>query len=189
MNRIVSRLMVTAFVLLTISCSSEEAQAQSSTPYMDINITIGGKTFVAEIEDTETGRAFVSRLPMTLSMSELNGNEKYYYLDESLPTASQYYDKIQAGDLMLYGNSCVVLFYGQAGGYSYTRLGKLKSTEGLASAVGSGSVSVTFSTAATAINTVAAPRQDEKTYALSGTLLKQEPTKGIYIKGGKKKIK
>ena len=181
--------MVAVIALLTISCSSEEAQAQSSATYMDINITIDGKTFVAEIEDTETGRAFAGRLPMTLNMSELNGNEKYYYLNESLPTAAQYYGTIQAGDLMLYGNSCIVLFYGQAGGYSYTRIGKLKSTEGLAVAVGSGSVSVTFSLASTAIKTVSATGQNGKMYALNGSVLKQEPTKGIYIKDGKKVVK
>jgi hypothetical protein len=45
---------------------------------------------------------------------------------------------------MLYGSNCIVLFYGSAGGYSYTRIGKLVSTAGLAAAVGSGSASVTF---------------------------------------------
>ena len=174
--------------LFAMVCSHGASWAQT-TSEMEINIKVGGKTFVAEIEDTETGRAFVSRLPMTLSMSELNGNEKYYYLDESLPTASQYYSTINAGDLMLYGNTCIVLFYGQAGGYSYTRLGKLKSTERLASAVGSGSVSVTFSKAATGIKTVSATKQDGRTYALNGTELKRESSKGVFIKNGKKIIK
>lgn len=183
-----TRLTMAVVTLLAMVCSYGESWAQT-TSEMEINITVGGKIFVAEIEDTETGRAFVSRLPMTLSMSELNGNEKYYYLDESLPTASQYYGTINAGDLMLYGNSCIVLFYGQAGGYSYTRLGKLKTTEGLLSAVGNGSVSVTFSKTATDIKTVSVKRQDGKTYAINGYELKQEPTKGMYIKDGKKVIK
>ena len=156
---------------------------------MEINITIGNKTFVAEIEDTETGRVFVSRLPLALNMSELNGNEKYFYLDESLPTASQHYDTINAGDLMLYGNSCVVLFYGQAGGYSYTRLGKLRSTEGLVQAVGGGSVNVVFSESTAGIRPVSASAKDGETRALNGIRLKQEPEKGVFIKNGKKKIK
>lgn len=183
-----TRLTMAVVTLFAIVCSHGEAWAQT-TSEMEINITIGGKTFVAEIEDTETGRAFVSRLPMTLSMSELNGNEKYYYLDESLPTASQYYSTINAGDLMLYGNSCIVLFYGQAGGYSYTRLGKLKGTEGLASAVGSGSINVTFSKTTTGIKSVSVKRKDRTTYAINGSELKQEPTKGMYIKDGKIVIK
>ena len=108
-----------------------------------IVISAGGKSFTAKVEDSETGRAFVAKLPLTLSMTELNGNEKYCY-GVSLPTASRYYSTIEAGDLMLYGSNCVVLFYGAAGGYSYTRIGRLTSTAGLASALGTGSASVTF---------------------------------------------
>lgn len=108
-----------------------------------IVVSIGGKSFTAKVEDSETGRAFVAKLPLTLSMTELNGNEKYCY-GVSLPTASRYYSTIEAGDFMLYGSNCVVLFYGAAGGYSYTRIGRLTSTVGLAAALGNASASVTF---------------------------------------------
>ena len=108
-----------------------------------IVVFAGGKRFAAKIDETETGRAFLAKLPLTISMTELNGNEKYAY-GVSLPTAAQHYNKIEAGDLMLYGSNCLVLFYGSAGGYSYTRIGKLVSTDGLAAAVGSGSADVTF---------------------------------------------
>lgn len=81
---------------------------------------------------------------MTLNMSELHGNEKYYY-GESLPTKAKYYDTINPGDLKLYGNDCIVLFYGSAGGYSYTPIGTLTDTTGLAKSLGSGKVDVTFS--------------------------------------------
>ena len=110
---------------------------------MDIKITVGGKVFHAGIEDSETGKAFIGKLPLTLQMSELNGNEKYCY-GVSLPKNDKYYSSIEAGDLMLYSGNCIVLFYGSAGGYSYTRIGKLKSTEGLKAALGSGKVSVAF---------------------------------------------
>ena len=186
-----SQLLVAVVALLAVSCSKETAHAQTTSQNMtEINIIIGNKTFDAEIEDTETGRAFVNRLPMTLNMSELNGNEKYYYLNESLPTNAQHYNTIEAGDLMLYGNSCVVLFYGKAGGYSYTRLGKLKQTDGLANAVGSGSVNVTFEVATAGISeATTSTQQTEKMYALNGTPLNKEPQKGIFIKNGKKIIK
>ena len=177
--------------LLATSCGKQEAHAQSTSQNMtEISITIGGKTFAAEIEDTETGRAFVSRLPMTLDMSELNGNEKYYYMSEPLPTNAKHYGTIEAGDLMLYGNTCVVLFYGKAGGYSYTRLGKLKQTDGLVSAVGRGSVSVTFELATSGISHVYdSGQQAGQMYALDGTLLNQEPSKGVFIKDGKKIVR
>lgn len=154
---------------------------------MDIEIKINGKTFSAQIEDTETGRAFCDLLPMTLDMTELNGNEKYHYLLSGLPTNAQYCSTINAGDLMLYGNSCVVLFYGNAGGYSYTRLGKLSSTQGLAEAVGTGNVSVTFSMATNGILEVKDnPNGIDQLFDLSGRKLDKEPEKGVFIKNGKK---
>ena len=76
-------------------------------------------------------------------MNELNGNEKYCY-GVTLPTNASHCDAIAAGDLMLYGSDCLVLFYGSAGGYSYTRIGRLVSTDGLADALGSGDATVTF---------------------------------------------
>jgi len=116
---------------------------QDNQQNMTIIITIGEKTFDAHIEDSETGRAFIAKLPLTLDMSELNGNEKYCYGVE-LPRADKRFDSIAAGDLMLYSGNCVVLFYGSAGGYSYTRIGKLTSTDGLKEALGTGSIRVTF---------------------------------------------
>ena len=111
---------------------------------MIIKITVGGKEFSADIEASETGRAFIAKLPLTLDMSELNGNEKYCY-GVSLPRADKYFGTIEAGDLMLYSGNCIVLFYGSAGGCSYTRIGRVQSVDGLAAALGRGSANVTFS--------------------------------------------
>ncbi len=110
---------------------------------MKVTITAGGKSFTAEIEDSETGKAFMGKLPLTLEMTELNGNEKYCY-GVSLPKDDKHYANIQAGDLMLYSGDCIVLFYGTAGGYSYTRIGKIADVTGLADSLGKGSVSVKF---------------------------------------------
>ena len=110
-----------------------------------INIIVGSKTFTATLADSETGEAFAALLPLTVTMNELNGNEKYYYLSTSLTTAAYRPGTIHAGDLMLYGNNCVVLFYETFNtSYSYTRLGAIDDPSGLASALGSGDVSVRF---------------------------------------------
>lgn len=128
----------------------EENTENTDTIPMDtmdrnITLTIHGTSFAVTLEDNEAARAFAARLPLTLDMSELNGNEKYFYLDGSLPTASYRPGTIQTGDLMLYGSSCVVLFYQTfTSGYSYTRLGRVTDPEGLAAALGSGSVRVSF---------------------------------------------
>ena len=111
----------------------------------NITITVNGTSFAATLEDNKAGRAFAALLPLTLDMSEMNGNEKYHYLDESLPTESYRPGTIQTGDLMLYGSSCVVLFYETfSSGYSYTRLGRIDTPGGLAAAVGGGDVTVSF---------------------------------------------
>lgn len=110
-----------------------------------LKISIGSSSFNATLEDNATATAFKELLPMTVSMSEMNGNEKYYYLPGSLPTASSNPGTIRTGDLMLYGSSCVVLFYKTfSTSYSYTRLGRVDNPSGLASALGSGNVTVTF---------------------------------------------
>ena len=108
-------------------------------------VIVGTKTFTATLADSETGKAFAALLPLTVTMNELNGNEKYHYLSSSLPTAAYQLGTIHAGDLMLYGNNCVVLFYETFNtSYSYTRIGAINNTSGLASALGSGDVSVRF---------------------------------------------
>ena len=46
---------------------------------MKINLSINGNDFIATLEDNETTRELLNSLPLEVSMSELNGNEKYYY--------------------------------------------------------------------------------------------------------------
>ena len=108
-------------------------------------VTVGEKSFAATLADTEAAAAFAALLPMTVTMSELNGNEKYVYLDSSLPAKSERPGRIEAGDVMLYGDDCVVVFYESFDTpYSYTRLGTIADVTGLKDALGAGSVTVTF---------------------------------------------
>ena len=128
------------FVTLIFAISTMTLMAQ--TP---INIIVGSKSFTATLADSETGETFAALLPLTMTMNELNGNEKYHYLSTSLPTAADQPGTIHAGDLMLYGNNCVVLFYETFNtSYSYTRLGAIDNPSGLAEALGVGNVSVRF---------------------------------------------
>lgn len=126
---------------------TQDNNDKEDTMTQRIAITVGDKTFTAVTSDTAAARAFVSLLPLTLDMSELNGNEKYFYLPQSLPANSATVDTIHEGDLMLYGNSCVVLFYKTfRSGYAYTRIGRIEDPSGLAAAAGSGSARVLFET-------------------------------------------
>lgn len=110
-----------------------------------IEIIVKGKSFSAVLENNETATAFAARLPLTLDMSELNGNEKYHYLKDAFPSDSQSVGQIHAGDIMLYGNDCIVLFYKDFSTvYSYTRIGKIRNPQGLEEALGNGNASVEF---------------------------------------------
>jgi hypothetical protein len=117
----------------------------STTTDTKMRISIGTSAFNATIYDTPTGNAFKARLPLTISMSDLNANEKYFDLPNSLPTNASNPGTIQTGDLMLYGPNTLVLFYKTLStSYNYTRLGRIDNPTGLASALGSGSIIVKF---------------------------------------------
>ena len=195
MNRIASSLMVAVIALLTNSCSSEEAQAQSSTTYMDINITIEGKTLPVRLVDNSATRELVAALqqaPITYEADDYGGFEKVGALGRSLPTSNSQITT-DAGDVILYSGNQIVLFYG-SNSWSYTRLGRIEyqTLDELKTFLkaGQGRISVTLSLAsATGISHLSADKHSGKMYALNGSELKQEPTKGVYIKDGKKVIK
>ncbi len=111
-----------------------------------INITMNNKTFTATLEDNETSRELISRLPLNIIMNELNDNEKYYYFDNSLPSNSKKVDKINNGDIMLYGTDCLVIFYDTFNtNYSYTKIGKIDNSEDLKEVVGTNDIEVYIS--------------------------------------------
>lgn len=110
-----------------------------------IAIIVGGKHFSATLYDNAAAKTFAGRFPLTLSMSELNGNEKYADLETGLPASPINPGVIQTGDLMLYNGGCLVLFYESfSTSYSYTPLGRVENPQGLAEALGRGSAAVTF---------------------------------------------
>ncbi len=124
---------------------STDNENKEDTTMPKLRIEIGSQTFTATLADNPAARAFAERLPLTLTMSELNGNEKFFYLDGSLPANASRPGQIKTGDLMLFGSDCLVLFYKSfSSSYSYTPLGSVDNPAGLASALGSGSVEVTF---------------------------------------------
>lgn len=125
--------------------STDEDNNNGEVMGRNLIVTVGNIPFAATLEENETARAFAALLPMTVDMGELNGNEKYYYLPQSLPTDSYRPGTIQAGDLMLYGSNCVVLFYETfSSGYSYTRIGRIDNPARLSEAVGQEDITVTF---------------------------------------------
>ncbi len=139
--------------ICSASCSDnrETAQTQNNVngTYIPstskMKITIGSSVFTATLYDNPSATAFKGMLPLTINMTELNGNEKYFDLPEILPTKASNPKTIQNGDLMLYGSNTLVLFYKTfSTSYSYTKIGKVDNPEDLQTALGSGNVNVTF---------------------------------------------
>lgn len=93
-------------------------------------LLIDNKEYSITLEDNETVDSLINNMPLDLSMSNLNGNEFYSYLDFTLPTNSSNPGKINKGDIYLYGNNCLVIFYESFNtSYSYTKIGKLDNIE------------------------------------------------------------
>ena len=116
-----------------------------NTDTMKLKITIGTNTFIATLYNNTTATAFKARLPLTINMKELNGNEKYFDLPANLQTNASSPGSIQTGDLMLYGSNTLVLFYKSfSTSYNYTRLSRIDDPVGLAAALGSGNPTVKF---------------------------------------------
>ena len=106
---------------------------------------MGNKKFTAILESNNTANEFKKMLPLTISMKDLNNNEKFFDFPNNLPTNASNPRTINSGDLMLWGSNTLVLFYKTFNtSYSYTRLGKIENPSGLAEALGSGNVTVTF---------------------------------------------
>ncbi|TAE46076.1 MAG: hypothetical protein EAZ89_20775 [Bacteroidetes bacterium] len=142
--------MLVSFAACFAGCAPSATQQQGNTLHNDttgtkMKISIGTAVFTATLYDNAAATAFKGMLPLTISMKELNGNEKFHYFSATLPTNASAGGDIQVGDLMLYGNNCLVLFYeGFHTSYSYTKLGRIDNTSGLVDALGAGSVEVKF---------------------------------------------
>ncbi|BDB27858.1 hypothetical protein CTP10_R52680 [Cupriavidus sp. P-10] len=118
------------------------SQSEESRMWM----TVGERRFAITLADTEAACALSAKLPLTLDMEELNGNEKKKELPQALPTATFQPGTIRTGDLLLWGARTVVVFYKTFDSpYSYTRLGRVDDPAGLAQALGRGDVRVVFS--------------------------------------------
>ena len=105
--------------------------------YIDIN----NETFEMDLEDNSTVSALVKMLPLNLSMSDLNGNEKYAYFDKPLPANTYSPKHIEAGDVMLFGDNCLVIFYESFDtSYSYSKIGRINNMTSL----GDGNISISI---------------------------------------------
>ena len=159
-----------ALVLLCTGCGSapaqkdagpvpaeEAAQSPSRTPpptektenmEKALHLVISGTEVSVAWEDNESVRALMELAasePLTVQMSMYGGFEQVGSLGATLPRDDSQ-TTTQAGDIVLYSGSQIVIFYG-SNSWAYTRLGKItdKSAAELTELLGSGDVTVTLS--------------------------------------------
>jgi len=127
-------LTITVFIALftIMGCSNQkiktinENEEKSNEVISSLKIIINEKEYQINLEDNETVKHFIKMLPQEYNMTELNNNEKFVYLDKTLPTNPLVPERINVGDVMLYGNNCLVIFYKEFDtSYSYTKIGHI----------------------------------------------------------------
>lgn len=137
-----------SFILLFLFINFESISnniSQTNNNNITIEIQIQDKIFNGVLFKNPSTEKLLEKFPITLEMSDLHKNEKYFHLSENLPTNSQHVGNIRTGDLMLFGANSFVLFYKDFDtSYNYTRLGYITDVTGLESALGKGSVKVKF---------------------------------------------
>ena len=113
----------------------------------ELKLIIGDSEVSVQWEDNESVdalRELVRDEPLTISMSMYGGFEQVGSLGTSLPR-SDVQTTTQAGDIVLYSGSNIVVFYG-SNSWAYTRLGKIEnlSAKELTDLLGDGDTTLTI---------------------------------------------
>lgn len=118
---------------------------RSDTMTDTLLIKVGGKEFKASLVSNSTTSAFKAMLPLTIDMSDLNNNEKFFDFTSNLPVNASNPRTINSGDIMIWGSNTLVLFYKTfSTTYNYTRIGRIENPGGLSTALGTGHATVEF---------------------------------------------
>ena len=107
-----------------------------------MKININNEEYVINVENETLMEELFNSLPQTFNMTELNGNEKYYYLNSNMKNAnSEAVGQVQKGDVMLFGSDCLVIFYDSfETEFRYTKIGHIDNLGDL----GNGNVDVSI---------------------------------------------
>lgn len=131
--------------LFGIDTNSDDKVVVEDNRIKEIKIHIGDKEYTVAMADNKAAQEFAESTPFELPMKDLNGNEKYFEGKDTLLPSSHRVSQIKTGDLMLYQDNCIVLFYKDfETDRSYTRLGWVYDADDLAETLGEGDVTVIF---------------------------------------------
>lgn len=180
---------------LLLTCCSKDSDITAQTMTQKLYITIGNQTQSVSLVDNAATQELVSRLQsgdINVTLDSNGSFEIWGPLGFSLPASNQQITA-QPGDVILYSGSNICIFCG-TNSWSYTRLGKI---DGLSESelrsflkIGQSNITVklSLSSGMTAVNSVSDRSSAESGYySLNGQKV-ENPSRGIYIRNGKKII-
>jgi len=101
--------------------------------------------FKCTFENNETTKALLEQLPLTMTMVDLNGSEKYHTLKKPLPVKIEPVDKVRLGDILLFSDRYLAVFYKTIDPVKkYSIVGKVDNPEDLPKIVGTGSITASL---------------------------------------------
>ena len=168
--------------------------AEENTTMDKMYITIGGQTqSVTLVNNTATQElvAALQNAPITVTLND-NNFEIWGSLGRSLTTKNEQMTA-QPGDVVLYSGQYICIFY-DTNSWSYTRLGKIDGLSGsqlrtfLKAGQNNISVTLSLTSGTTAIKSVNGNRLENGAYYSLNGVKMENPSKGIYVKNGKKVI-
>ena len=126
MKKILLGILLIISILIISGCKSDKKENKT------MKVVIDNKEYRVILEDNETVDELLDLLPKSYVMKDLNDNEKYTYMEESLKINPVNPNKINKGDIMLFGDNCLVIFYKSfITSYSYTKIGHIDNLEDL----------------------------------------------------------
>ena len=152
MNKTMKILIGCLFVVFLSACGhvnrAENMEKQHSIKHevatkktKKLQIVINGTKYEITLHNNATTNELCKRLPVSITMQELHGNEKYYYFKDKLPSEEIKPGDIKAGDVMLFGSDCLVVFYKNFHtSYGYTPIGRINNPGDLQQKLGKGNV-------------------------------------------------
>jgi hypothetical protein len=110
----VSRILL-AIALATVlggtTRSADKPTTANQTPAIKIRLKVDDKVLTATLADNKTARDFVSLLPLTLTMNDLFGREKYTRLPRAIAQEGRRIHTYQIGDLAYWSPGPDVAIY------------------------------------------------------------------------------